>query len=79
MIRLGLAKNPLRPLADALARQLGISRSEHRDESENGDEDAVARLNAAYADLPSGVPPVLRRAQAKSISASESRSPADVH
>lgn len=79
MIRPGLAKNPLRPLADALARQLGISRSEHRDESENGDEDGVARLNAVYADLPSGVPPALRRAQAKSISASESRSPEDVH
>lgn len=62
-------------LADTLARQLEISRSElyatavaeyvakHREEN------VVSRLNAVYADLPSGVPPALRRAQAKSLSA----------
>lgn len=61
--------------ADALAGRLQISRSElyaiaaadyvakHRDE------DIVARLNAVYSDLPSGVDPALRRAQAKSLAA----------
>ena len=33
------------------------------------DEDIVARLNEVYSELPSGVDPALRRAQARSLSA----------
>ena len=59
--------------ADALAKRLRMSRSrlyaiavaeyvaKHRDA------DITARLNAVYADLPSGLDPALRRAQARSI------------
>lgn len=62
-------------LADALARRLVISRSElyaiavEEYVAKHRDEDLVARLNAVYSDLPSGVDPALRRAQAKSLSA----------
>lgn len=63
MIRLDLAKTRLRSLADAVGRRLEIARSEQ------WEDDLVARLNAVYADLPSGIPAVLRRAQAKSLSA----------
>lgn len=62
-------------LADALARRLKLSRSElyaiavEEYVAKHRDEDIVARLNEVYADLPSGVDPALRRAQAKSLSA----------
>jgi metal-responsive CopG/Arc/MetJ family transcriptional regulator len=63
--------------ADELAAQLGISRSElyatavaeylakHRSE------DITAKLNEVYAEEDSGIPPELRRAQARSIGRSE--------
>ena len=62
-------------MADALARRHRVSRSElyatavaeyvarHRDE------DATTTLNSVYADLPSGLDPKLRRAQARSVAA----------
>lgn len=63
--------------ADALAEELGLSRSElyatavaeylakHRHE------DVTARLNEVFADEDSGVPPALRSAQARSVGSSE--------
>ncbi len=63
--------------ADALAERLGMSRSElyatavaeylakHRDE------DVTGRLNAVFADEPSGIDPALRSAQARSVSSAE--------
>ncbi|MFQ5474016.1 MAG: CopG family ribbon-helix-helix protein [Dehalococcoidia bacterium] len=63
--------------ADALARRLGLSRSElyatavaeylakHRSE------DVTARLNEVFADEPSGVDPELRSAQARSVSSAK--------
>ena len=60
--------------ADALAERLGLSRSElyatavaeylakHRGE------DVTARLNEVFGDEPSGIDPVLRSAQARSVS-----------
>ncbi len=59
--------------ADALAKRLGVSRSElyatavSEYVAKHRDADVTARLNAVYADLPSGVDPALRRAQARSI------------
>lgn len=59
--------------ADALARRLRVSRSElyanavAEYEAKHRDEDVTARLNAVYADLPSGLDPTLRRAQARSV------------
>ena len=64
--------------ADALAKELGVSRSElyatavaeylakHRDE------EVTERLNQVYAEAPSGVPRELRRAQARSVGSEES-------
>lgn len=63
--------------ADALAEQMGISRSElyatavaeylakHRDE------DVTARLNDVFAEQDSGIDPALRSTQARSVSSSE--------
>lgn len=63
--------------ADALAEQMGMSRSElyatavaeylakHRDQ------DVTARLNEVYAEQASGVEPELRSAQARSMRSSE--------
>ena len=57
------------------ARRLNFSRSERyaiaveEYVAKHRDEDIVARLNAVYSDLPSGVDPALRRAQARSLSA----------
>lgn len=63
--------------ADALAEELGMSRSElyatavaeylakHRDE------DVTRRLNRVYGDEPSGIDPDLRSAQGRSVSSSE--------
>ena len=63
--------------ADALAQRLGMSRSQlyatavaeylakHRDE------DVTGRLNDVFADEPSGIDPVLRSAQARSVSSAE--------
>lgn len=63
--------------ADALAEQMGMSRSElyatavaeylakHRDQ------DVTARLNEVFAEQESGVEPEMRSAQARSISSSE--------
>ena len=59
--------------ADALAKSLKVSRSElyatavAEYVAKHRDADVTARLNAVYADLPSGVDPVLRRAQVRSI------------
>ena len=59
--------------ADALAKSLKVSRSElyatavAEYVAKHRDADVTARLNAVYADLPSGVDPALRRAQARSI------------
>lgn len=59
--------------ADVLAKRLKVSRSElyatavAEYVAKHRDEDVTARLNAVYADLPSGVDPALRRAQARSI------------
>ena len=61
-------------LADALARRLRISRSElyatavAEYVAKQRDEDITERLNAVYADMPSGVDPALRRAQGRSVS-----------
>ena len=61
-------------LADALARQLKFSRSElyaiavEEYVAKHRDKDIVARMNEVYSDLPSGVDPALRRAQARSLS-----------
>lgn len=60
-------------LADALARRLRVSRSELYANAvaeyvaKHRDEDVTARLNTVYADLPSGLDPGLRRAQARSV------------
>ncbi len=63
--------------ADALAKRLGLSRSElyatavaeylakHRDE------DVTGRLNDVFADEPSGIDPALRAAQARSVGSAE--------
>ncbi len=63
--------------ADALAKRLGLSRSElyatavaeylakHRDE------DVTARLNEVFSEEPSGVDPELRVAQARSVGSAE--------
>jgi hypothetical protein len=63
--------------ADALAKRLGLSRSElyatavaeylakHRDE------DITSRLNDVFADHPGGVDPALRSAQARSLGSGE--------
>lgn len=63
--------------ADALAEEMGISRSElyataiaeylakHRNE------DITARLNEVFADADSGIDPELRSAQARSVSSTE--------
>ena len=59
--------------ADSLARRLRVSRSElyatavREYVAKHQDADVTARLNAVYRDLPSGVDPALRRAQARSI------------
>lgn len=59
--------------ADALAGRLRVSRSELYANAvaeyvaKHRDEDVTARLNAVYADLPSGLDPRLRRAQARSV------------
>lgn len=59
--------------ADALAKRLGVSRSQlyatavAEYVAKHSDTDVTARLNAVYADLPSGLDPALRRAQARSI------------
>ncbi|MCY4647508.1 MAG: ChpI protein [Gammaproteobacteria bacterium] len=59
--------------ADALAKRLRVSRSElyatavSEYVAKHRDADVTARLDAVYADLPSGIDPALRRAQARSI------------
>ncbi len=59
--------------ADSLAKRLKISRSKlyatalAEYVAKHRDEDVTARLNAVYADLPSGVDPALRRVQARSV------------
>ena len=59
--------------ADALAKRLKVSRSQlyatavAEYVAKHRDADITARLNAVYADLPSGVDPALRRVQARSI------------
>ena len=61
--------------ANALAARLQISQSElyaiavEEYVAKHRDGDIVARLNAVYSDLSSGVDPALRRAQAKSLAA----------
>ena len=63
--------------ADQLAQEMGISRSELYSTAvaeylaKHRSEDLTARLNKVYGDQPSGLPPELRRAQAKSIGPSE--------
>ncbi len=63
--------------ADGLAARLGISRSElyatavEEYLAKHRHEDVTARLNDVLADSPGGIPPALRRAQARSLSSSE--------
>lgn len=63
--------------ADELAERLGVSRSELYARAvaeyvaKSRDEDITARLNAVYAEVPSGVDPELRRAQGRSVRADE--------
>lgn len=60
-------------MADALASRQRISRSELYANAvaeyvaKHRDGEVTARLNAVYADLPSGLDPALRRAQARSV------------
>lgn len=62
-------------VADALAQRLQVSRSElyatavAEYVAKHRDEDVTARLDAVYADLPSGLDPALRRAQGRSVAA----------
>jgi metal-responsive CopG/Arc/MetJ family transcriptional regulator len=59
--------------ADELAERLGLSRSElyaravEEFLARHRDEDVTALLNEVYAEEPSGLPPDLRRAQARSV------------
>lgn len=61
-------------LADDLARRTQVSRSElyatavAEYVAKHQDEHITCRLNAVYSDLPSGMDPALRRAQARSTS-----------
>jgi metal-responsive CopG/Arc/MetJ family transcriptional regulator len=63
--------------ADALAEQMGLSRSELYARAvaeylaKHRDEDVTARLNAVYSEEASGVDPRLRKAQARSTRTSE--------
>ena len=63
--------------ADELAGELGMSRSELYANAvaeylaKHRAEDVTAKLNEVYAEHPSGLPPELRKAQAKSIGKSE--------
>ncbi len=63
--------------ADELAQRLGVSRSELYATAvaeylaKFRSEDITARLNEVYANQDSGLPPQIRRAQAKSIGKSE--------
>ncbi len=63
--------------ADELAQQLGVSRSELYSTAvaeylaKFRSEDITARLNEVYAGQESGLPPEVRRAQARSIGKSE--------
>ena len=60
--------------ADSLAERLRVSRSElyatalAEYVAKHQDEHITCRLNSVYSDLPSGMEPALRRAQARSIS-----------
>ncbi len=59
--------------ADSLAERLRVSRSElyatavAEYVAKHRDAEVTARLNEVYSDLPSGVDPALRRAQARSM------------
>jgi len=59
--------------ADSLANRLKVSRSAlyatavAEYVAKHSDEDITARLNAVYADSPSGIDPGTRRAQARSV------------
>ena len=59
--------------ADSLAERLKVSRSElyatavAEYVAKHRDAEVTARLNEVYSDLPSGVDPALRRAQARSM------------
>ena len=63
--------------ADELAEELGISRSELYSTAvaeylaKHRSEDITARLNEVYAREPSGLPPEVRKAQARSIGKSD--------
>lgn len=63
--------------ADELADRLGVSRSELYARAmaeyvaKHQSEEVTTRLNALYADEPSGVDPAIRRAQARSVDSSE--------
>ncbi len=63
--------------ADELAEELGISRSELYSTAvaeylaKHRAEDVTARLNDVYAREPSGLPPEVRRAQARSVGKSD--------
>lgn len=60
--------------ADSLAKRLKLSRSQlyatalAEYVAKHQDEHITRRLNAVYSDLPSGMDPALRRAQARSVS-----------
>jgi predicted transcriptional regulator len=63
--------------ADELAEELGVSRSELYSTAVSEylakyrSQDITARLNDVYARQPSGLPPEIRRAQARSIGKSD--------
>ena len=63
--------------ADALAEEMGVSRSELYASAvaeylaKHRAQDVTARLNEVYAEEPSGLPSELRKAQAKSIGKAE--------